>query len=323
MTTLILDRAGLALKPDGKALALYENGSRVRALPLRLIDRLVIVGDVDLSTRVLTMVAEAGTAVVLLSRRHARRIASMVGPRHNDARIRFGQWAAAQDPVVALAVARAFVRAKLKAQRRLLRQLLAARPDARKPLFDGLESIAGALDKLPSAASLDSLRGIEGAAARAHFAALGAAFPPALGFAGRNRRPPRDPVNAVLSLAYTMLHHEAVAAAHAAGMDPQVGFLHGISFGRESLAADLVEPLRAPADGFVWALFRDRTLREEHFARDGGACLLGKAGREHFFPAWEDFVRPPRRQLRRTARMLAVRMALPDSPDEPWPDESF
>ncbi|MBL8490424.1 MAG: CRISPR-associated endonuclease Cas1 [Rhodocyclaceae bacterium] len=323
MTTLILDRAGLALKPDGKALALYENGSRVRALPLRLIDRIVIVGDVDLSTRVLTMVAEAGTAVVLLSRRHARRVATLVGPRHNDARIRFGQWAAAQDPAVALAVARAFVRTKLKAQRRLLRQLLAARPDARKPLFDGLQSVAGALDQLPKATSLESMRGVEGAAARAHFAALAAVFPPALGFAGRNRRPPRDPVNAVLSLAYTMLHHEAVAAAHAAGLDPQVGYLHGISFGRESLAADLIEPLRAQADGLVWGLFRDRSLREEHFARDGDACLLGKAGREHFFPAWEAFVRPPRRQLRRMARTLASRLTIPDSLEDTWTDESF
>lgn len=323
MTTLILDRTGLALKPDGKGIALYENGSRVRSLPLRLLDRVVLVGDVALSTGVLGLLAEAGAAVLLLSRRHARRVAILAGPRHNDARIRLGQWAAARDPARILEVARAFVRAKLKAQLRLVRELLAARPDARKSLFGALQSLDAALAALAGATSLDSIRGIEGAAARAHFAALAAVLPPVLGFSGRNRRPPRDPANAVLSLAYTLLHHDAVAAAHAAGLDPQVGFLHGLSFGRESLAADLIEPLRPQADGLVWSLFRDRTLREEHFARDGGACLLGKAGREHFFPAWEAFARAPRRQLRRMARALAQGMAIAEDQEDAWTDESF
>jgi CRISPR-associated protein Cas1 len=143
-----------------------------------------------------------------------------------------------------------------------------------------------------------TLRGMEGAAARAYFGGLATLFPPALGFEGRNRRPPRDPVNACLSLAYTLLHFEAVRSAHVAGLDPLLGFYHRPAFGRESLASDLIEPLRPEADRWVWEQLRSRTLREDHFSSDKGACLLGKAGRERFYTEWERGAQPLRRWLR-------------------------
>lgn len=156
---------------------------------------------------------------------------------------------------------------------------------------------------------LATLRGLEGTAARAHFAGLAAVLPPALGFTGRNRRPPRDPANACLSLGYTLLHAEAVTAAQAAGLDPLLGFYHRPAFGCESLASDLIEPLRAEVDAWVAALFRDRTLREDHFTRPespGGACLLGKAGRQTFYAEWAAHaVRPLRRWLRWRCAALA------------------
>ena len=98
---------------------------------------------------------------------------------------------------------------------------------------------------------------------------------------GRNRRPPRDPVNACLSLAYTLLHFEAVRMAHAAGLDPLLGFYHRPAFGRESLACDLIEPLRPAVDEWIWQQFSPGPLRPEHFSPDKGACLLGKTGRGH------------------------------------------
>jgi CRISPR-associated protein Cas1 len=120
-----------------------------------------------------------------------------------------------------------------------------------------------------------------------------------LDFKGRNRRPPRDPVNAVLSLGYTLLHADAVQSCYAAGLDPLLGFLHEPEYGRESLAADLVEPLRSHVDRLVWRLFRDRALRPEHFSRGEDACLLDKAGRALFYPAYEQAAGPVRRALRR------------------------
>jgi len=95
--------------------------------------------------------------------------------------------------------------------------------------------------------STASLRGLEGAGASAYFEGFADLLPDRLKFSGRNHRPPRDPVNAMLSLGYTLLHAEAVLALYGAGLDPFIGFHHGLDFGRESLACALVEPLRAPS----------------------------------------------------------------------------
>jgi CRISPR-associated protein Cas1 len=146
--------------------------------------------------------------------------------------------------------------------------------------------------------------GMEGAAAAAYWEAYAALLPPSAGFAGRNRRPPRDPANAVLSLAYTLAHFEAVAAAQRAGLDPAIGFLHALFPGRESLACDLVEPLRPLCERLAWRLLAEERLRAGHFTRDGEACLLGKAGRLAFYAAWEEAVAPARRLLRRGLRPL-------------------
>ena len=90
-----------------------------------------------------------------------------------------------------------------------------------------------------------------------------------------------------------------------AGLDPLLGFYHRPSFGRESLASDLIEPLRPHLDRQIWQLFRDRTLREDHFTRDGQACLLGKAGRAAFYQDYEAHAAATRRLLLRQCRILA------------------
>jgi CRISPR-associated protein Cas1 len=262
-----------------------------------------------LDSGVLMKLAEAGVTTVLLSPRIGRRVAIVLGPAHNDAAVRLAQALRVMDRAWCRDWAHSVVTAKLRRQQRTLDTWLAARPDARKPLTDARRSVAGALASLvdPAAPVPDTavLRGIEGAAARAHFSGLAAVLPPSLNFTGRNRRPPRDPANACLSLAYTLLHAEAVSAAHAAGLDPLLGFYHRPAFGRESLASDLIEPLRAEVDLWVWTLFRERTLREDHFTLDKGACLLGKAGRQAFYAAWSAQVKPLRRWLRLRCAALA------------------
>lgn len=310
MATLILDNRSLSLRIDGEALAFYESGERRGSLPLKLLERVVLQGDLSLTAGVLTRLAENGTSVLMLSKRHSRRLALVLGPAHNDAAIRLAQAQLVADADWAARWSRRQIAAKVQGQLRFLRQALGQRPDARKPLTDAIASLEAIRAQLgrPAAAppSPERCRGLEGAAARAYFAGFSAVFPPELGFTGRNRRPPRDPVNACLSLAYTLLHFDAVRAAHTAGLDPLLGFYHRPAFGRESLASDLIEPLRPHADAWVWQLFRQRTLRADHFGRDGDACLLGKAGREAFYQHYESFAGPPRRLLRRQCRLLAA-----------------
>ena len=308
MALLLLDRALLEVKSEGETLALYEAGVRRGTVPIKLIDRCVIHGaQTRLDSGVLMKLSEAGVTTVLMSPRSPRRVAIVLGSQHNDAAVRLAQAQRVMDELACRHWAASLVRAKLTRQRRTLQHLQGERPDARKPLFDALQTIHTILQNLNSATAptLDSLRGFEGAAARAHFAGLAGVFAPALNFSGRNRRPPRDPVNVCLSLSYTMLHLQAVQMCVTAGLDPLLGFYHRPAFGRESLASDLIEPLRPAVDLWVWELLRSRSLREDHFTQDKGACLLGKAGRAIYYAAWEKQSKPWQRWLRTQTQLLA------------------
>jgi len=306
MATLLLDRAQLEVRTDGEALALYEAGQRRGSVPIRMIDRCIIQGaQTRLDSGVLLKLAEAGVTTILFSPRMGRRVATVLGPAHNEAAVRLAQALRVTDSAWCLTWARGLVQAKLRRQRRALAHWMSSRPDARKPLFDAAAVIDGIFPQVQAAPSVGVLRGLEGAAARAQFSALAAVLPPALNFTGRNRRPPRDPANAALSLAYTLLQVEAVQACHAAGLDPLLGFYHRPAFGRESLASDLIEPLRSQADLWVWKQFAERELRQDHFTIDRGACLLGKAGRGAFYSAWQRPAAAARRWLRLAARQLS------------------
>jgi CRISPR-associated protein Cas1 len=324
MATLVLDRSNLELRADGAALAVYEAGERRGSVPLKLLDRVVLQGTIRLDTAVLGKLAEAGVPTIILGNRNSRRVAILSGPAHRDCSIRLAQLQQALDPSFCAAWSRRLVEGKARAQLRLLRQALAQRPDARKPLTDAIASIEGVCRSLAGETDADRIRGFEGACAAAYFHGYCALFAEALGFRGRNRRPPRDPVNAVLSLAYTLLHFDAVRAAHAAGLDPMLGLYHRPAYGRESLACDLIEPLRPRADAWVRERFRERELRGEHFVTDNGACLLGKSGRERFHAAWEVYAALPRRWLRRQCAALVTRLRssgealLLDSAPESW-----
>ena len=293
MTLLLLDRAQLDIKAEGEALALYEDGQHRGTVPIKLVERCLVHGaQTTLTSGVLLKLADAGVTTVFMSPRQARRVAVVLGPQHNDAAVRLAQAQRVLDPDASRLWAHHLVAAKLQRQQRTLQHMLAQRPDARKPLWDAqqtLQAIAATLPINPANATvclpLDTLRGKEGSAARAYFGGLAAVMPPALGFTGRNRRPPRDPVNACLSLSYTLLHTQAIAACQTTGLDPLLGFDHRPAIGRESMASDLIEPLRPSVDQWVWHMLSSRTLREEHFSTNQGACLLGKAGRAIFTQA--------------------------------------
>ena len=177
------------------------------------------------------------------------------------------------------------MRAKIIGQARLLRN---ARPGSAEVKSQVAEAIAGidrASERLASdrpAPDRAALRGVEGAASAAYFKGYSALFPASLAFAGRNRRPPRDPVNVCLSLGYTILHNAAIHCAVSAGLDPAIGVFHDIAHRRMSLASDLMEPVRPVVDAFVLRLFKDEHLTAKSFTMRGSACKLGKTVAQHF-----------------------------------------
>lgn len=243
--------------------------------------------------------------------RNASRTGVFAPSGTRDVERRIAQYRTYLDPELRTRMCRRLVAHKLLRQKRFLARALDRRPDKRLALFKSLATIDQLLDRLvlERLLTIESIRGIEGAAGSAYFSGYSAILPAALDFTGRNRRPPRDPVNALLSLGYTLLHGECQMAIESVGLDPWLGFYHEPSHGRASLACDLAEPYRWRVDELAWDLTRKENLGAPHFATRDGACLLTKEGRAIYYPAWENRVQQLRPVLRRvclhTARALA------------------
>ena len=308
MTTLYIDRKDIELNASNGVIEVREPAGRRSTVPLARLERVVLRGRARVSTSTLGAITDAGAGVLVLSGRQNRHLATCVGRPHNDVLRRLGQFDAYQDLQARNQWALALISAKINAQRRLLEKALNARPDKRRKLTRAIAQLDALHARtVQEAARLDipSLRGIEGAAAAAYFKGFAVLFPPSLGFDRRNRRPPRDPVNACLSLGYTLLHFEATLACHAAGLDPLLGLYHEPAYGRDSLAADVVEPFRPHVDEWVWTLFRNRCLTKEAFREAQGGILLGKAGRRHFYRRFNPLSCALRRLLRQQLARLA------------------
>ncbi len=293
MTCLFVDRKGVELAWEAGALVFREAGTRIATVPSGPVDRIVLRGHVQLSASVLGRCGEHGIGVVVLSGRIGR--PSLFLPRaHNDASRRLRQARCALDADCCLQQARRWIAAKLAAQATNLRNWRDADPASRYELTRQLAAVEAMAGQLDAQSTPDSLRGIEGAAARAYFQGLATQLPDRIGFKGRNRRPPRDPFNALLSLCYTLVHAELALALHRVGLDPAIGLYHKPSFGRESLACDLLEPLRPLADSLCLSMLRSRLLDADHFSTSTAGCFLGKAGRGHFYAAYERGATPLR-----------------------------
>lgn len=315
MSTLYIDRKNIRLDCDGEALVMYEGEQRIGTVPMAPLQRVILRGSVALDSSVLGKLGGHGIGLIFLSGRKAK--PSLFLPRaHNDATRRIAQYRAATTPEVCLVIARHIVKAKLASQIRFLHERLERRLDARYEIKHALKGLTAMHAEVDEKKTLAELRGSEGAAAALYFAALAALAPKSLNFHGRNRRPPRDPLNAVLSLGYTLLHAEAVLGAHALGLDPYIGFYHAPAFGRESLASDLVEPLRCDVDAWAMKMFNRQDLRVEDFSTTKDGCFLGKAGRERFYRHWEPLAEHLRKGLEQWALDLLERIQPGPADDE-------
>lgn len=298
MTTLYIDRRNTRLKIESNTLVCFIEDKRQRPIPLLLLNQLVISCAVELNSTLLLKLAEFQVMVVFLNPRNSKQQATVHGRLGKNPHIRLAQYQAQQNAEQSREIAQQWIVAKVKNQRRLLVRYHDNRKDLRYPLSKSIEQLTQALQSLEPPVNLDSLRGIEGSAARASFSAYQEILPTSLGFTGRKRRPPPDPVNACLSLAYTLLHSRAVQVAVAQGFDPMIGFLHEPKYSRDSLAADLIEPWRPHVDAWVLEQFTSRELRKKDFTQDQDSCLLGKAGRYKFYSAYEPVLKTLTRGMR-------------------------
>jgi CRISPR-associated protein Cas1 len=311
MGTLYIDRKDIEIRLDGQALAFYSGNGREGVIPLAPLKRIVMIGGVRLDTSILGRLCKLGISVLLLSGKRLEFRGILHGRLHNNGLLRLRQYEKALSEEFSLNIAREIVRRKIKGQRDFLLDVRARRPDLEKALRSAIITLQEIVETAGQAdTGMDSLRGLEGGGASVYFSAYTMMFPKSLGFQRRNKRPPLDPVNAMLSLCYTMLHFEMVREIEVIGLDPTIGFYHQFDYGRESLACDLVEPHRPHVERFVWELFRDRVFTVRNFAMDDErpGCYLKKKARRRFYPLYEEWAKERRQSWVEDVRGLARRI---------------
>ena len=294
LNTLYVTSQGSYLRKEGETVVVeVEREIRLR-LPLLTLGGVVCFGNVLCSPYLLGACAEAGIAVSFLTE-YGRHLADVVGAPSGNVLLRRTQYRIADDLAASAALARSFIAGKLANTRHHLRR--AAR-DADVIEAPAIEQAADAvMHRLRGLAEpglcLDSLRGLEGEAASRYFAVFWSLVTPAqreaFPFGDRNRRPPLDRLNALLSYFYTLLRFDAAAALTTHGLDPAVGFLHRDRPGRDSLALDLIEEFRVPiADRLALALINRQQVQAGHFhTNETGAVLLTDVGRKEVLSAWQ------------------------------------
>ncbi len=294
LNTLYVTLPDSHLRLDNDALRLLVGEETRLRVPLHHLGSVVCFGPVSVSVPLMHRLADEGTALVLLDA-SGRFKARLEGATSGNVLLRRAQHVTSQDDGFALMLGRRIVAGKLRNQRYvLLRGARDAKDEAdQRILTRAAQDLAASRRALPAAATLDAVRGVEGEAARGYFAVLSHILRPDLRaqfrMAGRSRRPPRDRMNALLSFLYSMWMNDCRSACEAAGLDPQVGYLHVLRPGRAALALDLMEEFRPLADRLALTLINRLQVTAEAFdEREGGAVMLTADARKTVVLAFQE-----------------------------------
>lgn len=280
---LYLDRHGTRVGHAKGRLTVQPPGEEETTLPSAKIDQVIVLGQTHFTHNAISQLLKANIPIIFSSTNGGYR-GSLLGSNGGyQIERRIAQYDAMRETGTVTLVARELIKAKLRGHARLLQRWKI--PPARE--------ITHALMACRHCQDLDQLRGYEGLGARGFYAGLRqhlaeSPFP----FQERRRRPPPDPVNALLSLCYTLLGNEVEVGIHACGLDPAGGFLHPAENGRPSLIMDLVEPMRPLVDRFCARLLRN-TLDPADFDQQPDRCLLRDGHRQKVYRAWEDLLDAP------------------------------
>lgn len=295
LNTVYVTTEGAALRKDGENLVADVEGETKARVPMHMLASVVAFGPILVSPALIGACAAAGITLVLLDRA-GRFQARIEGPVAGNVLLRRAQYRASDAPDE---IVRSLLVGKIANQRAVLMRGLRDHgaemaADARAAVEAATGRMAHVLRRVTfTDAGLDALRGSEGEAANLYFSVFDHLIrspDPELRWRGRSRRPPLDPLNALLSFLYTLLTHDCRSACESVGLDPAVGFLHRDRPGRPSLALDLMEELRAPlADRLALSLVNRRQLRAGDFrSLDGGAVLLSDDARKLVLTAWQE-----------------------------------
>jgi CRISP-associated protein Cas1 len=294
LNTLYVTAPESYLRLDNNTLRVEIESELKLQVPLHHLGAVVCFGHVGVSLPLMHRLADDAIALVLLDT-NGRYKARLEGATAGNVLLRQAQHRQSSNVDFALAVARACVAGKLKNSRHsLLRGAREAKAENDvAALGRGADDLAASLRSLADARDLDSVRGVEGDAARKYFGCLNllvrADLRADFAMDGRTRRPPRDRLNALMSFIYSMWMNDCRSACEAAGLDPQVGFLHALRPGRAALALDLMEEFRPIADRLALTLINRNQIGARDFnLREGGAVELVSDARKTVVVAYQE-----------------------------------
>jgi CRISP-associated protein Cas1 len=295
LNTLYATTEGAWLRKDGANIVMEVEQQERARIPAHLLEGLVCFGRIGVSPQLLGYCMEVGITVTYLTpngRFHAR----VEGPVSGNVLLRRAQYRRSDDVPGCASIVRNLLAGKIHNQRAVLARGWRDRGD-RLPDAIAFRHALKRLKRIPqrlmTVADVDTLRGLEGEAAQAYFSVfdqLIATDQPDMRFSGRNRRPPRDAFNALLSFLYTLLTHDCRSALETVGLDPAVGFLHRDRPGRPSLALDLAEEFRPLlGERLALSLVNRKQLTARDFrSMDNGAVLLTDDARKTVLVAYQE-----------------------------------
>jgi CRISPR-associated protein Cas1 len=294
LNTLFVTTDGAYLHKRGETVCVRIDGEAKLSLPLHTLGGIVCIGHITCSPELMGTCGERNIMISFLSE-NGRFLARVQGPVSGNVLLRREQYRRADDEYTSSEIARAVVISKIANSRVVLQRSLRDAPDDQKyppveEAIDRLGSIAVRLleDNMP----LDSIRGLEGEAARTYFGVFDYLIKSQkefFYFRERSRRPPQDNMNSLMSFLYTLLTHDTVSALEAVGLDPAVGFLHRDRPGRPSLALDIMEEFRPMiADRLALSLVNRRQVKESGFtANETGGVIMDKSTRKTVIEAYQ------------------------------------
>lgn len=290
LNTLYITTPDSYIYKDGENVVVSVQQKEVFRISVLNIESIVTFGYMGASPGLMKLCADRGIGLTFLTP-NGRFVSRVQGPVKGNVLLRKAQYSLADNEAVATELAKTCIAGKIHNYRTILRRYIRDYGSN----FE-VESAASEMDRAKrnvlSATSRERIRGLEGDAASCYFSVFPHliinqkdSFP----FCGRNRRPPKDAVNAMLSLAYTLLTNDCTSALETVGLDPYVGFLHTLRPGRASLALDLVEELRAyMGDRFVLSLINRKQITNSDFLYQGEqGVVLTENGRKSFLTAWQ------------------------------------
>lgn len=258
----------------------------IRDLPAADVDHVMLFGNIQVTTSALHLLLQKGIELAIFTY-GGQLLGQLTPPMGKNLPLRIEQFHRYQDARFVLQFSRQIVRAKISNSLIFLNRFHANRPGVFN--LSELDLLKQMHTRAESVADLETLRGIEGAAAAHYFSLFGKLFHPPWQFSGRSRRPPRDPVNAVLSFGYVVTGSQIQWFIDGAGLDPYLGFYHAVDYGRPSLALDIVEEFRHSfVDRLAILLFNQNILRESDFSQPpAGGVFLSTSGKQKFFTHYQ------------------------------------